>query len=182
MTYLYSIIKSVHVVFLVSWFAALFYIVRLFVYHTEAMQKPEPDQRILSAQYKIMENRLWSIIGNPAMVLTLITGFWMLYLAPYWLQQPWMHFKLGFVFLLVAYHFVCTYFIKQFKQDINKRNSTFFRIWNELATLFLVAIVFLVILKTAVSWVYGVLGLITLGLLLMLGIKIYKLIRLKNGE
>lgn len=182
MSDLYSIIKSVHLVFLVSWFAALFYIVRLFVYHTEAMQKAEPDQRILSAQYKIMENRLWSIIGNPAMVLTLITGFWMLYLAPYWLQQPWMHVKLGFVFLLVVYHFVCTYFIKQFKHDINKRNSTFFRIWNELATLFLVAIVFLVVLKTAVSWVYGVLGLITLGLLLILGIRIYKLIRLKKGE
>ncbi len=178
----YPYIKSLHVIFMVTWFAALFYIVRLFVYHTEAQNKSEPDKSILIAQYKIMEDRLWNIIGNPGMVLTIITGVLLIYIAPYWLQQPWMHIKLAFVFLLLSYHFTCTYFIKQFRKNESKRTSTFFRIWNELATLFLFAIVFLVILKSTVDWIFGILGLVVLGLLLMIGVRVYKLIRLKKGE
>jgi len=159
--------------------AGLFYIVRLFIYHTEAQDKPEPDRTILSKQFEIMERKLWYIIAVPSMFLVLAAGITMLCLVPDWLQQPWLHIKLGFVVGLIVYHFICQNMIKQMANGVFKWTSTQLRMWNEVATLFLFAIVFLAVLKNAVSWIYGLVGLVALAVVLMMAVKIYKRFRTK---
>jgi putative membrane protein len=160
--------------------AGLFYMVRLFIYHTEAQDKPEPDRTILSKQFEIMERKLWYIIAVPSMVLVLAAGITMLCIVPAWLQQPWMHIKLTFVAGLIVYHFICQSKMKQMANGIFKWTSTQLRIWNEVATLFLFAIVFLAVLKDAVNWIYGLVGLVLLAMILMSAVKIYKYYRTKK--
>lgn len=176
----YNYIKSLHLIFVITWFAGLFYIVRLFVYHLEANDKPSPEKEILIKQYKIMSYRLWYIITWPSAVLATIFAITLLILMPEWLQQPWMHVKLGFVFLLILYHLKCHQIFKQLQRDDIKHTSNFMRLWNEGATIILFAVVFLVILKNAVNWIYGVVGIILFSVLIMLGFKFYKRIRKKN--
>nr|HRM11898.1 CopD family protein [Flavobacterium sp.] len=106
----YNYLKSLHLIFVTTWFAGLFYIVRLFVYQIEAAQKPSPEKEILQKQYKIMTYRLWYIITWPSAFLASIFAFWMLFftdLGRSWLQMPWMHVKLGFVFALYLYQWKC---------------------------------------------------------------------------
>ena len=177
---MYSYILSIHIIFVVCWMAGLFYIVRLFIYHTEAQDKPEPDRTILSKQFEIMERKLWYIIAVPSMVLVLAAGITMLCIAPVWLQQGWMHIKLTFVAGLIVYHFICQNKMKQMAKGVFKWTSTQLRIWNEVATLFLFAIVFLAVLKNAVNWIYGIVGLVLLSLILMSAVKIYKYYRTKK--
>ena len=178
---MYSYILSIHIIFVVCWMAGLFYMVRLFIYHTEAQEKPEPDRTILSKQFEIMERKLWYIITVPSMFIVLAAGITMLCLAPVWLQQPWMHIKLGFVVGLIIYHYICQNKMKQMAAGIYKWTSTQLRLWNEVATLFLFAIVFLVVLKDAVNWMYGLVGLVGLAVVLMLAVKLYKRSRAKKG-
>lgn len=178
----YNYIKSFHLIFVITWFAGLFYIPRLFVYQIEASQKPSPDKEILGAQLKIMAKRLWTIITWPSAILAVFFAVWLLILRPYWLQQSWMHVKLTFVLLLIIYHLITHQFYKQLQRDDVRKSSNFMRLWNEGATFILFAVVFLVILKSAINWVFGVIGIFVLGILLMLGFKIYKNIRTKNGE
>ncbi|MGX1928233.1 CopD family protein [Flagellimonas sp. 2504JD4-2] len=177
---IYNYIKSLHLIFVVTWFAGLFYIPRLFIYHIEAWQKPSPEKEILSTQLKLMTRRLWYIITWPSAILCTIFAIWLLVLMPGWLQQPWMHVKLAFVGLLFIYHLKCHQIFKQLQRDEVKYTSRFMRIWNEGATLILFAVVFLVILKNAFNWIYGVVGILVLAILLMLGIRLYKRIRDKN--
>ncbi len=179
---IYNYIKSLHLIFVVTWFAGLFYIPRLFIYHIEANAKPSPDKEILTNQLKLMTKRLWFIITWPSAVLCTLFAVWLLVLMPAWLQQPWMHVKLGFVVLLIAYHLKSHQIFKQFQRDEVKYTSNFMRIWNEGTTLILFAVVFLVVLKSAFNWIYGVVGIIALGVLLMLGIRLYKRIRDKNPD
>lgn len=160
--------------------AGLFYIVRLFVYHTEAQDRVEAERKVLSDQFEIMERKLMNIITTPAMLLTLIAGISMIYIQPDWLKQPWMHVKLAFVLGLVVYHFICIHKMKQMRQGIYTWSSTQLRIWNEVATIFLFAIVFLVVLKNALSWIFGVLGIIAFSMIIMSAVKIYKYYRLKK--
>ncbi len=174
---MYNYVLAIHIIFVVCWMAGLFYMVRLFIYHTEAQAKPEPDRKILSDQFEIMERKLWYIITVPSMWLVLAAGITMLVLVPGWLQSPWMHVKLAFVGGLIVYHYICQYIMKQMRKGIFKWTSTQLRIWNEVATIFLFAIVFLVVLKSAVNWIYGVVGIILLSVILMLGVKLYKRIR-----
>lgn len=179
----YGYIKSLHLIFVITWFAGLFYIVRLFVYHAEAKQKPQPEQDILIKQYQLMQYRLWYIITWPSAVLASIFGFWLIFFTPIgkaWLQMPWMHVKLGFVFLLYIYHAKCHQFYLQLQKNEVKKSSNFFRLWNEGATLILFAVVFLVILKSAINWIYGVIGIFVFSILIMLGFKFYKKIRERN--
>lgn len=177
---MYEYIKAIHIIFVVCWMAGLFYIVRLFIYHTEAQQKPEPDRRILSEQFEVMERKLWYIIAVPSMLLTITAGIWMLVLAPAWLHQGWMHIKLTFVLGLIVYHHICQSKIKQMHKGIFKWSSTQLRIWNELATIFLFAIVFLVVLKNALNWIFGVIGIIVFSMIIMSAVKIYKHFREKK--
>jgi len=176
----YNYIKALHLIFVVTWFAGLFYIPRLFIYHIEASQKPIEEARILIPQLKLMSSRLWYIITWPSAVLTLIFATWLLVLNPGLLTQQWMLIKLGFVGLLFVYHFKTHRIFLALQSDRIRHSSSFMRLWNEGATLLLFAIIFLAILKSSFHWVFGVLGIISLGILLMLGIRLYKRIRNKD--
>lgn len=178
----YYYILSVHIVFMVSWMAGLFYSVRLFIYHTEAKDRPELEKNILQKEYEKMERKLWHIITTPAMVLTVLAGITMLCIRPALLQMPWMHVKLSFVVLLLIYHFICQHIMKQLRLGTCKMSSFKLRLWNEVATILLVAIVFTVILKSAIDWVYGLTGLIIFAVLIMMAVKWYKHYRKKHDS
>lgn len=177
---LYHYVLAIHIIFVVCWFAGLFYIVRLFIYHTEAQDKPDPEKKILSDQFVIMERRLWNVITVPSMILTIAAGITMLCLAPGWLQQSWLHIKLTFVALLLIYHFMCQNKIKQMRNGLFIWSSARLRIWNEIATIFLFAIVFLAVLKDGLSWIYGTVGIIVFSMIIMSAVKIYKYFRTKR--
>jgi putative membrane protein len=178
---MYQYILAIHIIFVVCWMAGLFYIVRLFIYHTEAQDKPEPDRTILSKQFEIMERRLWNVITVPSMWLVLAAGVTMIFLNfNYLIHQPWLQIKLCFVAGLIVYHYICQNKIKQMRNGIFKWTSTQLRIWNEVATLFLFAIVFLAVLKDGLSWIFGVVGIIFFSMIIMSAVKIYKYYREKK--
>lgn len=177
MYYLY--LKSLHIIFIICWFSGLFYVVRLFVYFAEAQEKNNIEKEILTRQYQIMVRRLWYVITFPSAIVATIAGGLMLVENPVLFKSAWMQIKLLFVVFLWLYHFLCHRYVKQVKRQKLRKSGSFMRIWNEGATLILFSVVFLVILKNAFNWIFGVLGLISLAVLLMLGIKIYKGIRNK---
>lgn len=177
----FEYIKALHIIFVTTWFAGLFYIVRLFIYQTEAYEKPEEEQKILIPQLSSMASRLWYIITWPSAILTLIFGFWVLYYRWGYMQLGFMHAKLGFVLGLYIYHLVCHQLFKKLQHGKTKWSSMQLRMWNELATILLFAIVFLIVLKTVVSIAWGIGGLLVLSVLMMLGIKWYKKVRERNS-
>ncbi|MBT7705683.1 MAG: CopD family protein, partial [Polaribacter sp.] len=154
MDFLY--VKALHIIFVVTWFAGLFYIVRLFIYQTEAEQKPEPAKEILQTQYKLMSKRLWYIITWPSAILASVFAFWMLYTNPYYLEEPWMLIKLSFVFALYFYHGYCHKIFTKLQNNEVKYTALKLRIFNEVSTILLFAIVFLVTVKSAINWIWGV--------------------------
>jgi putative membrane protein len=179
---MYGYLKSLHIIFIVTWFAGMFYIVRLYIYNTEANHKTEPEKSILQNQFSIMIRRLWFGITWPSAILTLIFGPWVMF------QQNWdnvmfdeagrwLLVKLCFVVLLYVYHFTLHGIYKQQSKNIFRYSSQQLRIWNEVATIFLVAIVILATVKQAMSWVWGLTGLIGFVIVLMSAIKIYKQVR-----
>ena len=170
----YAYVKAIHIIFVVSWFAALFYIVRLFIYNREAQDKDPVARPILTAQFQVMQAKLWYIIGWPAMVGSFVFGLWMLYLHPFLLTAPWMWLKLIAVGLLLLYHLECQRILSQQKKGLFKLSSFRLRLFNELATLFLVSIVFLVILKSTSGFIWGTLGLFVFAAVLMLAVYIIK--------
>jgi len=178
----YNYIKALHLIFVITWFAGLFYMPRLFIYLIEARDKPAPENKILSDQLKLMSRRLWYIITWPSAILATFFAIWLLLLLPGWLQQPWMHVKLGFVVLLITYHLKTHSMFLKLQRDEGNYTSGFMRIWNEGATLLLFIIVFLAILKNAFNWIYGIGGFLVLMGLLLLGIRAYKRYRVKKGE
>ncbi|MHA4807972.1 CopD family protein [Flavitalea flava] len=174
---MYNYIKALHIVFVITWFSGLFYIVRLFIYNAEAAEKPEPERTILQNQFAVMIPRLWWGITWPSAILTLIFGPWMLILMgsiPVWL---WI--KLCFVLGLYIYHLSLHYIFRQQMKGVFRYSSQQLRIWNEVATIFLVAIVMLATVKEGMSWAWGLLGLFLFVILLMSAIKIYKALRKK---
>ncbi|WP_202913788.1 protoporphyrinogen oxidase HemJ [Pararcticibacter amylolyticus] len=177
---MYLYVKSIHIIFVVCWMAGIFYIVRLFIYHIEAKDKTEEERRILFPQFQLMESRLWNVITMPAMVLSVLAGVGMLYLNPYLLRTDWMLVKLAFVVGLLVYHFTCQRVMLQLRRGIFAWTSMQLRIWNEVATILLVAIVFVVVLKNALDWIYGLIGLFLFIFVIMLAVKIYKYYRLKK--
>lgn len=169
-------IKALHIIFIVTWFAGLFYMPRLFIYHIEASLKTEPEKTILINQFKIMQRRLWYGISWPSMILTLIFGIWLTFLFNAW-QMNWLLIKIGLVAGLIIYHFICHKIFLELKNDKIKYTSDAMRIWNEIATVFLVAIVFIVVLKNNLNFLFSIIGFITISVLLFAGIKIYKFFR-----
>jgi putative membrane protein len=170
----YLILKSLHIISVVTWFAGLFYMPRLFVYFAESETKNSLEKTILQEQFKIMQRRLWYGITWPSSIAVFIFGttlashFWPL------TQYPWLMLKLAFVIGLYVYQiFLGNIFKKQQKNQI-LFSPMALRIINEISTIFLVAIVFLVVLKDVLSMLYGILGLILFIVLLMSGIKVYK--------
>lgn len=172
---MYAYVKALHIIFIVTWFSGLFYIVRLFVYHREAQDKEEPERSILSAQLGLMVRRLWFGITWPSAVLTLVFGLWLWYL--YGTLPVWLVVKLGFVVGLFAYHLSLHAIYRQQAKGQFRHSSQQLRIWNEVATIFLVAIVMLVVVKQGMSWAWGLGGLFLFVLLLMSAIRIYKNLR-----
>ncbi len=166
-------IKALHIIFVVTWFAGLFYIVRLFIYHAEARTKAEPARSILEEQYKLMAWRLWYIITWPSLVLTWVFGLWLVYLFNWWLA-PWLWLKLSMVVGLTFYHLYCHRIFNRFQNDLPTWGSTKLRMWNEVATLFLFAIVFVVVLKSTIHWMWGMIGLLLLSATMMVAIKLYR--------
>jgi protoporphyrinogen IX oxidase len=175
MTHLY--LKAVHIIFIVTWFAGLFYMPRLIINIIEAHEKPEPEKTILLKQFKLMASRLWFGITWPSAIITLCMGASLLVNEPAWLQYSFMHIKLGLVFLLYLFHFSLHIIFKQLQKDVVKYTSTQMRIWNEVATLFLISIVFIIVLKSALSMVWGVIGLLIVTFLILMGIRLYKKFR-----
>jgi putative membrane protein len=176
---MYNYIKALHIIFIVTWFSGLFYMVRLFVYHAEAAEKPEPERTILQKQFQLMLRRLWMGITWPSAILTLIFGPWMMILLG--TIPTWLAIKLGFVVGLYLYHFSLQAIYRQQMRGVFRYSSQQLRIWNEVATIFLVAIVMLVVVKQNMSWVWGLLGLFGFVILLMSAIRIYKIIRTRKG-
>lgn len=172
---LYIAVKIAHIIFIVTWFAGLFYIVRLFVYNAEAGEKPQPERDILRRQYSIMIRRLWLGITWPSAILTLILGPWMAIL--YGSLEPWLEVKLLFVLGLYAYHWSLHTIYKQQRRGDFRWTSFRLRLYNEVATLFLAAIVALAVGKSAVSWIRLLGGLALFAVLLALAAKIYQYFR-----
>jgi protoporphyrinogen IX oxidase len=177
----YPAIKALHIIFMVTFFAGTFYIVRLFIYHREAMAKWEPDRTILSRQLATMQRKLWYVITWPSLVLMLLFGLWMFAMNPDLIKQPWMHAKLGFVALLFVYHFINHGLYQQAQRNELKWSSFRLRLWNEGATLLLFAVVFLAEIKR-LDWKYGAIGLLVLGVVLVLAINMYRKRSAKNVE
>lgn len=182
---MYFYLKALHIIFIVTWFAGMFYIVRLFIYNTEANEKGEPERSILQKQFAIMIKRLWLGITWPSAILTLIFGPWVMFLGNWHntLSEPggrWLLIKLLFVVGLYAYHFTLHSIYKQQLKGIFKYSSQKLRVWNEVATIFLIAIVMLVTVKQSLSFVWGLIGLIAFVIVLMSAIKIYKALREKG--
>ncbi len=141
--------KAFHIVGMVCWFAGLFYLPRLFVYHAEAYEQPEPARSILTNQYQVMEKRLYSIIMNPAMLLTIAMAIGLVTTEPDVMKQPWMHIKLGFVLLLVGYHHYCKRIMKKLAANECKMTGQQFRWFNEIPTVFFVIVVMLAVFKNS---------------------------------
>ncbi len=178
MTFFY--LKALHIIFIVTWFAGMFYIVRLFIYSAEAQQKEEPAKSILQQQYALMSKRLWMGITVPSAVLTLIFGPWVLWKGNYLEHfgfHTWLHIKLLFVLLLYAYFYSLHRIYKAQQKGIYTYSSQQLRVWNEVATVFLVAIVMLATVKQAMSWAWGLAGLLAFIIALMAAIRIYKQLR-----
>jgi protoporphyrinogen IX oxidase len=169
----YNYIKALHIIFIVTWFSGMFYIVRLFIYNTEANEKEGLEKAILQKQFSIMIKRLWLGITWPSAILTVLFGGWMAYL--YGSIPQWLWIKLGFVAGLYAYHFTLQKIYTDEMKGIFRYTSNQLRIWNEVATIFLIAIVMIVSVKDSLSWLWGIFGLALFTIILMSAIKIYKL-------
>ncbi len=135
-------IKAFHIIAVICWFAAIFYLPRLFVYHADAHDKASKER------FKIMERKLYRGIMTPSMIAVLLLGGWLISLNPsYYLSQGWMQVKLALVLFLVIFHFYCGYLLKAFSDDTNRKSHKFFRVLNEVPVFMLVAIVILAVVK-----------------------------------
>ena len=172
---MYFYIKALHIIFIVTWFSGMFYIVRLFIYNTEAQEKEAEEKRILTSQFSIMIKRLWLGITWPSAILTIIFGGWMAFL--YGSVPEWLWIKLGFVAGLYAYHFTLHKIYKDEMKGIFSFSSQQLRLWNEVATIFLIAIVMLASVKQSMSVVWGLVGLGAFVAILLSAISIYKSLR-----
>lgn len=178
---MYLYLKALHIIFIVTWFSGMFYIVRLFIYVREAQDHAE--QEVLTTQLNLMAKRLWLGITWPSAILTLILGpllMWQGGWLDHFSQHHWLHVKLLFVLLLYAYFFSLhrIYLRQQARQF--RLSSNRLRLWNEVATVFLVAIVMVAVVKSALSWFWGLVGLAGFFLILVLAIRIYRKRRLQS--
>ncbi|MEI2582417.1 protoporphyrinogen oxidase HemJ [Scytonema sp. PRP1] len=178
----YSWFKAFHIVGIVVWFAGLFYLVRLFIYHAEANQEPEPARTILKNQYQIMEKRLYSIITTPGMLVTVAMAIGLLTTEPDILKEGWLHVKLGFVVLLIGYHHYCKRLMKQLAEDKCKWNSQQLRALNEAPTVMLIVIVLLAVFKNNLPTDITAWGIVGLVIAMAATIQLYARKRRKDQE
>ena len=175
----FAYLKAIHIIFVITWFAGLFYLPRLMVYAAEANQlKEESARAILLNQYQLMKKRLLYGIMWPSAVITFLLGMRMLMIYP---LTDWLKVKLCFVIGLYLYHFSLQAIFRQQANNIFRYSGQQLRGWNEVPTVLLFAIVFLVVLKNTVDFWWGLLGLLVLVVLLMVAIRIYKRVRKKTS-
>jgi putative membrane protein len=170
----YPLLKSLHIVGVVTWFAGLFYIVRLFVYLAETRERPEAERRVLEPQLQLMARRLWFGITWPSAIAATAFGLGLLMFFP---LTGWLYAKLALVVGLWAYHLGCHRIHGQLQRGESSWSARSFRIYNEVATLFLVSIVFLVVFKDALVLGYALGGLISFAAVLMVAIEVYRRVR-----
>lgn len=175
----FTTLKALHLIAMVAWFSGTFYIVRLFIYHKEAEKRDMAERSVLQKQYKVMIKRLWYMITWPAFVLLFVFGFWMLGSDPSLMKMPYMHIKLGLLVVLAIYHFVNQRICSRSLNAKLEMKSFTLRLWNEVATLLLVSIVFVVVVKTS-NWTYGFLGVLLFAGGIWLATYIYKRFRQKD--
>ncbi len=179
MTPMLYVLKALHLIFAFTWFAALFYAPRLFIYQTEAKDKGGPESEKMIDQYKLMSKRLWKGIAWPSFILNLVFGLGILH--PYFSSMPmWLIVKLILIALLIGYHHLLHFTFKALQKDIYRYSSDKLRAINEVATFFLFAIVFLGVMKTLINFTYFSVGMIVLIVLLYVGVVMYKKKRKAN--
>ena len=168
---LHLYLKALHLVAVISWFAGLFYLGRMFVFHREAMDKPEPDRAILIAQFNKMEWGVYQLIIQPAMYVMWLLGLSMLANTPAFLPQGWLHVKLTLVVGLTGYQYYMRHIIRQFETGKAVMNSKQFRLFNEVPTLVMVSVPLLAVLKNALNpmIVFGIV--VALLILIFWGVK-----------
>ncbi|MBF0352665.1 MAG: protoporphyrinogen oxidase HemJ [SAR324 cluster bacterium] len=171
-------LKSLHIIGVVVWFSGLFYLGRLFVYHQEASEKPEYERKLFENQFALMEKRLWYAITQPGMVLTVVMGT---ALIMYWGFQPWLHVKLFLIALLLGYHYWCGLVRKQLLEGTCKMTGKHLRMFNEIPTLLLISIVFMVVFKNAISFVGLGIGILILTVLIV-GIVVALQRKVRNSQ
>ena len=173
------VFKIIHIIGFVAWFAGLFYLVRMFVYHTEAYDCEEPKKEILRAQFNTMEWRVYSIICNPAMMITWTFGLLMIYFYGYeWFKvNNWLHIKITLLILMTVYHVYCKSLIRKLETGKTGFSSTKFRLFNEVPTLFLILITSIAVFKNATNPL--ILGGSIIGVIILLVVltNVYKKIR-----
>lgn len=178
----YSYFKAFHIIGFVTWFAGLFYLVRMFVYFAEVETKPKELQEDWKKQFTLMQRRVYHIISTPAMVFTWTFGLLMLATNPAILIQTWIQVKLVLLLILVAYHFYCKQIIGKQERGETVFNSFQFRLLNEFPTLFLVAIVLLAVLRDFLDFLALFGGILVFGVTLFFFAKAYKKRREQKGE
>ncbi len=183
----YQYLKALHIIFVVTWFAGMFYMPRLFIYNTEANEKEETIKNALHHQFAVMMKRLWFGITWPSAILTLVLGITVLFKGGwenilFTESARWLLVKLCFVLLLYGYHFSLHKIYRQQMAGVFRHTSQQLRIWNEVATIFLVTIVMLATVKQSISFVWGLTGLFCFVVLLLSAVKIYKTVRQKNNK
>lgn len=182
---MYLYIKALHIIFVVCWFAGLFYFPRLLIYNREVQDKDSPEKEILTKQYLTMQKRLWLGITWPSAILTLILGPTVMFMGSWdamlihTSEANWLWIKLFFVVVLYGYHLSLHYIYKLQQAGDYRYSGQQLRIWNEIATILLFAIVFLATVKSSLSFVWGILGIVALFIVLMSAIRIYARIRKK---
>lgn len=170
------LLKALHIIGFVAWFAGLFYLIRILVYHTEALDLEDAERKILTKQYNIMEWRVYRIICNPAMMVTWIGGLGMIYIygMDWFKDNTWLHVKLVLVLMLTGYHLYCKSLIKKYENGQKVLNSFQMRLFNEIPTIFLFCIVLLAVFRNAgnVMYIFG--GVLIVGIILFIFAKLYK--------
>ena len=178
------IFKIIHIVGFVAWFAGLFYLVRMFVYHTEAYDFEEPKKDILRSQFNLMEWRVYSIICNPAMMITWTFGLLMIYMYGYeWFAiNHWLHFKIVLLILMTVYHVYCKSLIKKLEKGKTGFSSTKFRLFNEIPTLFLITITSIAVFKNTTNPFILVASIVGIIVVLVILTKVYKKMRASKKQ
>ena len=170
----YLVLKTIHLIFVISWFAGLFYVGRLFIYFKEASNYEANNKRILQDQFLLMTKRCMYIITWPSLILSTFFGLYMLHKNPSLIYLNWMIIKLVFVTILIFYTAYCQKILLQMMKGSIKFSDFKLRLWNEFATLLLISIVSLAVLKTTLSWIKAIIIFVIIGILLFSLIKIYR--------
>ena len=167
---IYTIVKSIHIIGVICLFAGLFYLVRLYIYDKIDDENPRPESKVIQAQFRLMQKRLWYGITVPSAWVTFLSGGYLISIVQAH-KQPWFHLKALFLLGLFLYHFYCGYYRKKLLQNQCLRSSRYFRFYNEIATILMILIVFLAMTKSFIGLAYGFIAFFMLGLFIMVFLK-----------